>query len=132
MTTMSERKLKILFLHQYKMDKIQIKFRLILVLFLISSQKTPTMMLPGLLLLILLLEEVVAGDGQSSHQHNKLVKIHLVVLVGIQVAHDFLHQHRIFLGLQTGEQNISCCLPTNGKCGIEGVDMDVRRATRSC
>lgn len=68
------------------------------------------MLLPHLLLHILLLEEVVAGNSQSSHQHNKLVKIHLVVLVGIQVVHDFLHQHRIFLGLQTGEQNISCCV----------------------
>lgn len=68
------------------------------------------MLLPHLLVLILLLEEVVAGDGQSGHQHNKLVKIHLVVLVGIQVVHDFLHQHRIFLGLQTGEQNTSCCV----------------------
>lgn len=65
------------------------------------------MLLPQLLFLILLLEEVVAGDGESGHQHDKLVKIHLVVLVGVQVVHDFLHQQRIFLGLQTGEENIS-------------------------
>lgn len=71
------------------------------------------MLLPHLLL-IMLLEEVVAGDGQSGHQHNKLVKIHLVVLVGIQVVHDFLHQHRIFLGLQRGERkHFILCLPTN-------------------
>lgn len=58
-------------------------------------------MLFPLLLLILLLEEVVAGNSQGRHQHDKLVEIHLVVLVGIQVVHDFLHQHRILLGLQT-------------------------------
>lgn len=71
------------------------------------------MLLPQLLFLILLLEEVVAGDGESSHQHDKLVKIHLVVLVGVQVVHDFLHQQRIFLGLQTGEENISFGLFSN-------------------
>lgn len=72
------------------------------------------MLLPQLLFLILLLEEVVAGDGESGHQHDKLVKIHLVVLVGVQVVHDFLHQQRIFLGLQTGEENISFGhFPTN-------------------
>lgn len=56
-------------------------------------------------LLILLLEEVVAGDCQGGHQHHKLVEIHLIVLVGIQVVHDFLHQHRILLGLQTKRDN---------------------------
>lgn len=56
-------------------------------------------------LLILLLEEVVAGHSQGRHQHDKLVEIHLVVLVGIQVVHDFLHQHRILLGLQTKEES---------------------------
>lgn len=83
------------------------------------------MLLPHLLL-ILLLEEVVAGDGQSGHQHNKLVKIHLVVLVGIQVVHDFLHQHRIFLGLQRGERkHFILCLPTNEKHGTQGADATV-------
>ena len=48
---------------------------------------------------ILLLEEVIAGDGQGGHQHNKLIEIHLVVLVRVQVIHDFLHEHRIFLRL---------------------------------
>lgn len=62
-------------------------------------------MLFPLLLLILLLEEVVAGNSQGRHQHDKLVEIHLVVLVGIQVVHDFLHQHRILLGLQTKREN---------------------------
>lgn len=57
------------------------------------------------LLLILRLEEVVAGNSQGRHQHDKLVEIHLVVLVGIQVVHDFLHQHRILLGLQTKREN---------------------------
>lgn len=57
------------------------------------------------LLLILLLEEVVAGNSEGRHQHDKLVEIHLVVLVGIQVVHDFLHQHRILLGLQTKWEN---------------------------
>lgn len=63
------------------------------------------MSLLSLLIFILLLEEVIAGNGQGGHQHNKLVEIHLVVLVGIQVVHDFLHQHRILLGLQTKQEN---------------------------
>lgn len=90
------------------------------------------MLLPPLLLLILLLEEIVAGDGQGGHQNNKLVKIHLVVLVGIKVVHDFLHQHRIFLGLQTGEENILCCVCRRMKNLEFKVQMDVRRGTRSC
>lgn len=54
--------------------------------------------------LVLLLEEVVAGDGQGGHQHHELVKVHLVVFVGVQVVHDFLHQHRILLGLKEGQR----------------------------
>lgn len=94
------------------------------------------MLLPQLLFLILLLEEVVAGDGESSHQHDKLVKIHLVVLVGVQVVHDFLHQQRIFLGLQTGEENISFGLFFQqikklgiSRCRCSSVDVDARRGT---
>lgn len=78
------------------------------------------------LLLILLLEEVVAGNGQGRHQHDKLVEIHLVVLVGIQVVHDFLHQHRILLGLQTKgrTKRVTWPLPTepllaSQRCGVD-------------
>lgn len=86
------------------------------------------MLLPRLLLLVLLLEEVVAGHRQSGHQHHKLVKIHLVVLVGIQVVHDFLHQHRVFLGLQRRELNSfikQLCVQTNEQLGFEGADATV-------
>lgn len=58
------------------------------------------------LFLLLLLEEVVAGNSQSCHQHNKLIEIHLVVLVRVQVIHDFLHQHGIFLRLKTKHKQI--------------------------
>lgn len=53
-----------------------------------------------LVFLLLFLEEVVAGDGEGGHQHDKLVEIHFVVFVGVQVVHDFLHQHGVFLGLE--------------------------------
>lgn len=53
-----------------------------------------------LVFLFLLLEEVVAGNSQGGHQHNKLIEIHFVVFVRVQVVHDFLHQHRILLRLK--------------------------------
>lgn len=59
--------------------------------------------------LLLLLEEVVAGDGEGGHQHHKLIEVHLVVLVGVEVVHDFLHQHGVFLGLlQKRERKDKC------------------------
>lgn len=54
-----------------------------------------------LVFLLLLLEEVVTGDSERGNQHNKLIEIHLVVFVRVQVVHDFLHQHRILLRLKT-------------------------------
>lgn len=55
-------------------------------------------------LLLLLLEEVVAGDGEGGHQHYKLVEVHLVVFVRVQVIHDLLHQHRVLLRLERETQ----------------------------
>lgn len=57
-----------------------------------------------LVFLLLFLEEVVAGDGEGGHQHDKFVEIHLVVFVGVQVVHDFLHQQGVFLGLIGGRE----------------------------
>ena len=50
--------------------------------------------------LLLLLEELIAGNGQGGHQHHKLVEVHLVVFVHVQVVHDFLHEQWILLSLR--------------------------------
>lgn len=42
---------------------------------------------------------LLTGNGQSDHQGNKLLKVHLAVAVGVQVLHDFVHGCGVLLGL---------------------------------
>lgn len=43
---------------------------------------------------------LLTGNGQSDNQRNKLLKVHLAVLVGVQVLHDFVDCCGVLLRLR--------------------------------
>lgn len=56
----------------------------------------------GLLLaeLVKLYEEIAAGDGQRDHQDDKLLEVHLAVIVLIKFLHDLVDRHVVFVVLE--------------------------------
>lgn len=43
--------------------------------------------------------DLLAGNGQSNNQRNKLLKVHLPIAVGVQILHDFVNSGRVLLRL---------------------------------
>lgn len=52
------------------------------------------------LILHALYKEFITCHSESSHQHNKLLKVHLSISVLIQIRHDLLHNQGVFTRLQ--------------------------------